>query len=139
MAIAWFEILCHLEEYLRRKVSCRVEQGYSQDEVLPEPPVIKLYRFREPELDIWIRPKGSLIIAMDIWQDNADPNPKVANAALAELEEAVQAALKTWPKQAEADLRLRITGIDFADISGDGEGYRPQVAAFYKLQIRWAK
>ena len=64
--ILWFAVLCHLEEFLRQRVGVKVEQGYSQNEVLPEPPVVKVYRSREPGLEIWARPKGTLVLAMDI-------------------------------------------------------------------------
>ena len=137
--ILWFAVLCHLEEFLRQRVGVKVEQGYSQNEVLPEPPVVKVYRSREPGLEIWARPKGTLVLAMDIWENNDDPDPKAANQLLALLEEKVQEALKEWPKRAMADLKIRITDIGFDDISGDGENYRPQVAAFYKIRINWSK
>jgi hypothetical protein len=139
MAAMWFVLLSHLEDYLQAHVSSKVEQGYSQNELLPEPPVVKVYRIREPDLDIWMRTKGTLIIALDIWENNDDPDPKVANEALATLEEQVQEALKTWPMQAMEDLKIKITDTKFDDVSGDGESYRPQVAAFYKLRINWAK
>lgn len=139
MAAMWFHLISHLEDYLRAHIPAKVEQGYSQNELLPEPPVVKVYRSREPDLDIWTRPKGGLLIALDIWENNDDPDPKVANQALANLEEKVQDVLKAWPTQAMVDLKMKITDVRFEDVSGDGENYRPQVAAFYKLRINWAK
>ena len=137
--IAWLQILNHLETYLKDRVEARIEQGYSRNEVLPEPPVVKLYRSTESGVDIWTRPKGTLIIAMDLWEGSEGTEAKAANEALASLEELVQEALKTWPKQLATDLKMKITDVSFGDIAGDGENFRPQAAAFYKVIISWSK
>ena len=139
MAATWFQIISHLEEYLSDNVEATVGQGFNRNETIPAPPAVRIYRSAETELEIWMRPKGTLEITMEIWEGNDDQDPRTANEALANLEEAVQAALINWPAQAMSDMKIKITDVRFGGISGDGENYRPQVCAFYKLIVKWAK
>lgn len=136
--LAWFAILCHMEEYIRTRVTANVRQGYNSAEGIPEPQTIRVYRSDERDVNLWGRKNGTLSLTIDVWHGNDDPDPKVANQALAELEEELQAALETWPIDAAKDLKMKIIPtID--SISGDGENYRPMCAAFYRITIKWNK
>ena len=136
----WFILLSHLEDFLAGILTAAVSQGFTRGENYPSVcPAIRLYRRGEPDLDVWSRPKGKLEIIAELWVKNDDPDPKVANQALAELEKAFQDALVLWPVQAGSDLKLKITDMNFSGVNGDNENYRPHAAAFYGLRINWAK
>jgi hypothetical protein len=139
MAAMWFQILSHLESYLQEHVSeSDIQQGFSRNERIPKPPAIRIYRVDEPDMDIWLRPKGSLTLTLEIWEGNDKQDPKAANQQLANREEEVQNALKVWVKKIESDLKLKVTKCHLSSL-GDGEQYRPQVAVFYRLTFDWAK
>lgn len=140
MAAVWFALISHLEEHLAAKVAAKVSQGFARGETYPSVcPAIRLYRRGEPDLDIWIRPKGTLELIAELWVKNDDPDPKKANAALAALEETFQEALKLWPSRVMDELKLKITDAGFAGVSGDNENYRPHVMAIYGIRIKWVK
>ena len=136
--IAWFAILCHIEEHVKSRVRAEVRQGYNNTDGVPDAETIRIYRSDERDVNLWVRKNGSVTFAVDVWHGNDDPDPRIANQALAELEEELQAALATWPDAAAKDLKMKIT-ITIDGVTGDGENYRPMCAAFYRITVKWNK
>ena len=139
MAAVWFQIISHLETALRDKIQdSDIQQGFSRNEKIPTPPAIRIYRAEEPDIELQLRPKGSVVLTLEIWEGSSEQNAKAANLQIANREEEVQTFLKAWIKQAEADLKIKIPRFHLSAL-GDGEQHRPQVAVFYKLSFDWSK
>lgn len=135
----WYEILCHLETFLAGRIAdVTVAQGYNSSEDVPSEATVRIYRSTEDGINLWMRRGSTVTFAIDLWHGNDSIIPKDANAALADLESRVQAALIYWPKQAMQDLKMKLD-IPSLTVASDGENYRPMCAAFYQMTVRWNK
>lgn len=99
-------------------------------------PTLIALRFKELGEEVFNPSKGVVLLWLEFWTKNDDPNPSVAYEGLYAFEQMVRRLLLEWNRTLVAELGIACK-ITIPATKGDGDSVRPKCISQMTLQIEW--